>query len=188
MGQYHIPVNLTKREFVDPHRLGAGLKLWEQLAAHPGTGAALIILCAALPENRGGGDFDVTKNWHGPERKFPEHNCTPAPMPKTYAKIARSTIGRWAGDRIAIVGDYAERGDLPAKDNADLIYELCCSKQELKAQIAHLRNNGRAKAASRLEKLTPFTDVSHLVAAVIEHELNGKFTGEGWRDFERSRT
>ena len=37
MGQYWLPVNLDKREFVNPHKLGAGLKLWEQLANHPGT-------------------------------------------------------------------------------------------------------------------------------------------------------
>ena len=68
MGQYWIPVNLDKKEFVSPHELGAGMKLWEQLANHPGTGAALIILTAAMPERRGGGDFDLTENWHGPER------------------------------------------------------------------------------------------------------------------------
>ena len=32
MGQYWKAVNLDKREFVHPHRLGCGLKLWEQLA------------------------------------------------------------------------------------------------------------------------------------------------------------
>jgi len=40
MGQYWKPVNLDKREYVDPHKLDVGLKLWEQLASHPGTGAA----------------------------------------------------------------------------------------------------------------------------------------------------
>ena len=32
MGQYWVVVNLDKHEFVMPHRLGSGLKLWEQLA------------------------------------------------------------------------------------------------------------------------------------------------------------
>ena len=55
MGQYWIPVNLDKREYLSPHQLGTGLKLVEQLGANPGTAAAIIILCAAMPEPRGGG-------------------------------------------------------------------------------------------------------------------------------------
>ncbi|MCA1571341.1 MAG: hypothetical protein LC798_13675 [Chloroflexi bacterium] len=166
MGQYWQPVNLDKKEYVSPHRLGSGLKLWEQLAAHPGTGAALTILCAAMPEARGGGDFDLDENWHGPERKFPEHSITPGPMPEAYAAIARRTIGRWAGDRIALVGDYAEPGDVPGyEDDASLIYGLCYPEQE---------DGGE-----------PWTDVTDDVAAVIEHELGGHFVGQGWRSFVR---
>jgi hypothetical protein len=78
MGQYHIPVNLDKREFVHPHKLGCGLKLWEQLAAHPGTGAALVVLLASASNGQGGGDLRV-----GPR-----------------------IVGRWRGDRVAFVGDY----------------------------------------------------------------------------------
>lgn len=125
MGQYWIPVNLDRREYISPHKLGAGLKLWERLASHPGTGAALIVLCAAEREVRGGGDLDLEKNWHGPERTFPEHNVTPGPMPDDYPAIARAVIGRWAGDRIALVGDYAEAGDLAEEHQAHLIYSLC---------------------------------------------------------------
>jgi len=51
MGQYWKTVSLTKREYVDNYRLACGAKLWEQLANHPGTGAALVILCAAMPES-----------------------------------------------------------------------------------------------------------------------------------------
>ena len=68
MGQYWTAINLDKKERISAHKLGCGLKLWEQLANHPGTGAALIILCAAQPESRGGGDLDMDENWHGPER------------------------------------------------------------------------------------------------------------------------
>ncbi len=158
MGQYWYPVNLDKKEFIHPHRMGAGLKLWEQLAAHPGTNAGLLVLCAAMPEARGGGDFDLSENWHGPERTFPEHSCSPGPMPEDYQAIAKRTIGRWAGDRIALVGDYAEDGDLPnAKDKASEIYGYCSEGQ--------------------------WKDISEDVCAVIEHELHGKYEGEGWRDF-----
>lgn len=160
MGQYWLVVNLDKKEFIDPHKLGAGLKLWDQLAAHPGTGAALIVLCAAMPEPRGGGDFDLDKNWHGPERTAAMaagtlDGVTPAPMPRDYPTIAKRTIGRWAGDRIALVGDYAVDTDLAPEHGASAIYRRC--------------HNGE------------FADVSADVCAVIEHELEGKFRGDGWR-------
>ena len=77
MGQYHRCVNLDKREFIDPHKLGNGLKLREQVASHPGTGAALIILLASASNGQGGGDLDQSP-----------------------------IVGRWRGDRIAFVGDY----------------------------------------------------------------------------------
>lgn len=101
MGQYWKVCNLDKKEFLDPHKLGSGLKLWEQVAANPGTGTALVILCAAMPEARGGGDLDLDDNWHGPERVFPRDNVKPGPMPTGYQAITHEVIGRWAGDRIA---------------------------------------------------------------------------------------
>jgi hypothetical protein len=103
MGQYWIPVNLTKKQFIDPHKLGSGLKLWEQLA-NEGVGRALVILLAAMPEQRGGGDLE------------------PDPV-----------IGSWAGSRIAIVGDYAEDSDLRRQKGdplASKIYFLCVSAGE----------------------------------------------------------
>lgn len=84
MGQYWKPVNIDKREFIHPHQLGDGLKLREFLGSD--TTTALGVLVTAMPERRGGGDL-------------PNHDGT--------------VVGRWAGDRIAIVGDYAEPGDLP---------------------------------------------------------------------------
>ncbi len=148
-------MNLDKKEFVNPHRLGTGFKLWEQLANHPGTGSALIILCAAHREQRGGGDLDLSKNWHGPERKFPENNTSPGPMPTGYNAIAHRTIGRWAGDRIALVGDYAEDSDLPKRFKCSMIYKDITADR--------------------------YKDISDDVCAVIEHELQGKFEGGGWR-------
>lgn len=173
MGQYWIPVNLDKREFVQPHKLGDGLKLWE-LLANGWCGKALVILTAAMPEPRGGGDFDLTENWHGPERTFPEHNMSPGPMPDSYAEVAKRTIGRWAGDRIAFVGDYAEDGDLTPKDGdppASLIYALCPYSAD----------------SDTPDGFEPFTDVSDDVCRVIEHELNGRFEGDGWRSFKYDR-
>jgi hypothetical protein len=124
MGQYWLPVNLTKREFIDPRKLGAGLKLCEQVGSYPGTGAALVILCAAMPVSRGGGDI------------------------KPHA-----AIGRWAGDRIALVGDYAEDSDLPTEFEASGIYQKCRGGE--------------------------WTDVTAMVVEVLERELGGCLVGEG---------
>ena len=167
MGQYHMTVNLDKREYINPHKLGAGLKLWEQLANDMGPGKALVILLAH-PEARGGGDFDIDTNWHGPERK----DMTQAgPMPEAYPAIAKRTIGRWRGDRIAVVGDYAEDGDIPGMKPNDPplseIYGLC-----------HDERDGVAQEGA-------FHDVSEDVCAVIAHELGGAFVGDGWRNFYR---
>lgn len=77
MGQYHIIANLDKKQFIHPYPLGAGLKLWEQLAAHPGPGAGLIVLLASASNGAGGGDL-----------------------------CQDPIVGSWRGDRIAYVGDY----------------------------------------------------------------------------------
>lgn len=162
MGQYWIPVSLTKREFVHPHKLGAGLKLWEQLATHPGTTAALVILTAAMPQSRGG---DITDNESADEK----------------------VVGRWAGDRIALIGDYAERDDLKPEDNADLIYNLCDSEDRVWNTIARREESGQQEYAARLQKELDekgvYTDVSEGVAKVIERELGGHYEGDGWRTF-----
>ena len=129
MGQYWKPVNLTKREFINPHRLASGLKLWEILS-NDHVGKALVVLTAAMPEPRGGGDLQENP-----------------------------TIGRWAGDQIAIIGDYAKDSDLASSPvPASEIYGLCGEPDG-------------------------FTDITDQVCAVIEKELEGKFVGEGWREF-----
>lgn len=153
MGQYHTVVNLDKHEYIDHYNLGCGAKLWEQIAAHPGTGAALLIL-TACSNGRGGGDLDIDTNWHGPERT----GAGAGPMPKDYPTTAKEVIGRWAGDRIAVIGDYAEDADLP-NHSAPEIYEQCTEEGS-------------------------YMDISEAVAKVIEHELNGKYVGDGWKDWK----
>lgn len=171
MGQYWQVVNLDKHEYVMPHKLGSGLKLWEQLANHPGTGAALVVLCAAMPQPRGGGDFDLDENWHGPERT---DMSDVGPMPEEYPVIAARTIGRWAGDRIALVGDYAEDADLAPEHQASTIYSRCQSRDDI----------AKYGLPEGLAEADLYTDVSDDVVAVIEHELQGKYVGTGWRDWQ----
>ena len=97
MGQYHYVANLEKREYVDPNGIGSGLKAWEQAMNLPGTPIALFLLTIAQ-NGRGGGDFNPELNWDIEEN--PD-----------------GVIGRWAGDRIAIIGDYWEPSDEIALKN-----------------------------------------------------------------------
>lgn len=107
-------------------------------------------------------------------------------------------IGRWAGDRIAVVGDYAERGDLAPEHNADLIYDLCRmgedpeqAKQLVKGCLksaAEARERGDEQRAIEyevrarcLQKLPPFRDISDDILPVVEATCGVKITGEGWR-------
>jgi len=81
MGQYHKVYNVTKKELLHGHHLDNGLKLMEQVGWEKSTSSALFLLLANS-NGRGGGD------------------ATPHPY-----------IGRWAGDKIVVQGDYAKPGD-----------------------------------------------------------------------------
>lgn len=87
MGQYHYVVNLDRREYLHPHKFGDGLKLMEFGNSAGGTMTALSILLGICSRGggRGGGDF----------------------------RFDDPRVGSWAGDRIAIIGDYNEPEDLP---------------------------------------------------------------------------
>lgn len=97
MGQYHMLVNLDKKEFVSPHALGLGLKQMEHLSNnHFGQIAslsdAMYFLVMTSPE-RGGGDF------------------------------ARTAIsGQWVGDRVVVLGDYTDDSDVPGFPYASEIW------------------------------------------------------------------
>jgi hypothetical protein len=89
MGQYHGLFNLDKKEMVFPHELGFGAKQWEHTGFAGSLSDVLYALCA-FQVNRGGGDF---------------------------GNDGGIFKGRWHGDRVAVVGDYAAFGDLPTAWN-----------------------------------------------------------------------
>ena len=78
MGQYHILVNLDKREFVHPHQLGAGLKMWEFTNTRTGPLAALSMLLVSS-KSRGGGDCREDNPILGSfalwPKTVPRHSC-----------------------------------------------------------------------------------------------------------------
>jgi len=82
MGQYYYVVNLDKKQYLHPHRMGDGLKLMEFGSSADGTMMGLAVLLAD-GNGRGGGDL----------------------------RSDHPIIGSWAGDRIVIAGDYADDGN-----------------------------------------------------------------------------
>lgn len=84
MGQYFLIANLDKKEYLSPHQMGTGAKLWE-IAANCQQGILPYLLRQSDVKD-GIGDLN-------PDRTQSYPNA-----------------GRWAGDRIVVVGDYDESG------------------------------------------------------------------------------
>lgn len=115
MGQYHWPINLDKKEYIHPHKFGDGLKLMEFGVSGRGTMTGLAVLLAASNRGgaRGGGDLHA---WLG----GPGYEGREAPIDPDRASVLLSeVVGRWAGDRIAIIGDYHEPDDIPGVELRD---------------------------------------------------------------------
>lgn len=73
-------MNLTKREFLHPHKLGSGLKLWEICAS---SASGVIPYLLRQSDEGGGGDQN------DPKAKW---------------------CGHWAKDELSVVGDYDSSG------------------------------------------------------------------------------
>lgn len=92
MGQYHHLVNVDKKEVVNPHGLGLGLKQWEHIGTPASLADAMYMLMMTSPY-RGGGDLPQTE-----------------------------ISGRWTGDRVLVLGDYTEDSDVPSIPNVGSLY------------------------------------------------------------------
>lgn len=75
MGQYFLVIDLDKKEYISPHELDSGAKLWEICANNI---SRVLPFLLRMSSETGGGDIH-----------------------EGYV-----TAGRWAGDRIVVVGDY----------------------------------------------------------------------------------
>ncbi|MEM5815508.1 MAG: hypothetical protein QXL14_00460 [Candidatus Aenigmatarchaeota archaeon] len=77
MGQYFILINLDKKEYVDPFNIGSGSKFFEVCWNNAGK---LLVYLLRKSNETGGGDVEEPKKLQ--------------------------YCGRWAGDRIVLIGDY----------------------------------------------------------------------------------
>ena len=89
MGQYFKAVNLDKHEVVCPWCMNGGAKLWEWAA---NTQGSIFTLLLRKSDEGGGGDY------YGYHKGCDEGG----PIRCQVNAIA----GRWAGDRVCLVGDY----------------------------------------------------------------------------------
>lgn len=109
MGQYHYVANYDKKEYLHPHKFNDGLKLMEFGCSAEGTLLGLTVLLAAsnTPGARGGGDLHPWIKGHGAHDN--DRTITGDPVRADW--LMENVVGRWAGDRIAIIGDYNEPED-----------------------------------------------------------------------------
>ena len=98
MGQYFKVINKTKKEVLNPHTFGNGLKLWEFVSDGNGVLQGLGLLLA--------------------EGHVEYKDLIPKPS---------TIIGRWHGDKITILGDYAQD-----KEGNNIWDTMLDSKGELK--------------------------------------------------------
>jgi hypothetical protein len=107
MGQYHKLVNIDKQEQVISYPLGLMAKQYEQTGTAGDFGDALYLLLMTSP-NRGGGDWELFPN----------------------------LSGRWVGDRVIVLGDYTEDGDLPNYPNASKLYSESENWKDISIEVA----------------------------------------------------
>lgn len=153
MGQYHYLVNLDKKQVVHPHQIGNGLKLREQVGWDYSTSTVLVMLLAASNKGgaRGGGDFHT------------EHEL----------------IGSWAGDRIAFIGDYAEKDDLPGADAREIhnLANAACYPEGYGPSNKDITAEFVAEAAQ-------WKNISAQVREMMSQAFDIAYTGDGWMNIE----
>jgi hypothetical protein len=145
MGQYHHPVCIEAEEGLDPAGLDSGLKEGEQGFNRPSSPAAIVALVCAR-----GGNMPA--------------DCSQSPL-----------IGRWAGKRVLVQGDYAKDDDIPGWDGPPLsrLYSAMTPVDERKA-----RGDTPAEKAKRrrLWAATPvFADITRDVCAFLEAACNVRY-------------
>lgn len=105
MGQYHQVYNLTKKETFTTRGLGDGSKLLEWGCGGAYTAGLAVLLCNS--NGRGGGDLTV---YHAYERDENGEYILTTEQKLAFLQV-KQIAGRWAGDKIVVQGDYAEKGD-----------------------------------------------------------------------------
>src|SRR5712692_6544746 len=135
MGQYHHPFCIEAEEGLNPAGMDSGLKEGEQGFSRPSTPNAIVALVCAR-----GGNMPA--------------DCSQSPL-----------IGRWAGKRVLVQGDYAEDGDIPGWRGLQL------------SRLFHSLDAVDERSPEALDPAhTPFfKDVSHEARDFLEAACNVRY-------------
>lgn len=146
MGQYHYIANYDKKEYLHPHKFNDGLKLMEFGMSSPGTMLGLAVLLAASCKGgaRGGGDIAA---WPEDKPRY-DSRVVKGLTEERGQWLMDNMVGRWAGDRIAIIGDYAMEEDANG--------------------LVGREGSPWADTADRHPMSTGWTDISELTVEAIE--------------------
>ena len=139
MGQYHHPVCIEAEEGLSPHSLGCGLKEGEQGFTRPGTPNAMVALVCAR-----GGNMPA--------------DCSQSPL-----------VGRWAGKRVLVQGDYAEDEDIPNWDGPAL------SKLYSAMRPADEREPWDGMPEAYWDNVPVFADISQEARGFLEAACNIRY-------------
>ncbi len=181
VGQYYYIVNPAKRQYLNPHKFGCGLKLMEFSNSRFGPQQALCILLAKS-NGQGGGDLSTNG--------------------LTEAEIA--LIGSWAGDSIYVAGDYMEPWDGVPKDlkgktyvEKETVYDRNGRSTKRKKKVTHTFGKRIDRATGKEEDnnetlysaaATFFEDISDKIMSIVAKGEHGYHpwaavdaTNDGWR-------
>lgn len=100
-------------------------------------------------------------------------------------------VGKWAGDRIAVIGDYAEDGDIPGYVGQPLskVYKLCGDLSPTMTDFQGTHDEQTKLVENRVKEIRtlflecpkPYDDISCTLAGLVEEALSIRFIGSGWR-------
>ena len=154
MGQYHYILNFDKKEFISPSQLGSGLKFLEQLYSSPSSVHAVFMLITCS-YGRGGGDiFPPTEELNEIDQSELTGKYNREVVGTNSSGPRDPVIGRWAGDRVAVVGDYSKPDDIPGGiDPSSAFYDAVSAPSE-------------------------WTDITNMVKPYLDYAFPGSKTDE----------
>jgi hypothetical protein len=98
-------------------------------------------------------------------------------------------VGRWHGDRVVMVGDYAEDTDRPDVPQWSALYSRCWEDftegiREMRARVEST-DAKKAEWIDAVEAAGPLTDMSPMAREFLAAEFGLVFEGTGWIDRRR---
>lgn len=145
MGQYYVLANFDTKEMIEPHAFGNGMKFAEQVGWEHAFSTVTHYL-VAKGMGRGGGDFEDTN----------------------YA-------GKWAGQRFALIGDYATFKDFDFISMGE--WQEFSAFRNMRKNIIYRDSRGRFASG--------WKNISTDVAKLFGKFFNIKYTGSGWKGIKQ---